>query len=191
MTYPLEPQRLSISPLTAADLRSFVEYRSDPEIARYQGWDAPYSETKASELIESQAGIDLPPKGEWLQLAIHLSSTGELIGDLALHALDESHEGYEIGFTVAKRFQGQGYAKEATTVLIENLVCEFGAKRFIATPDNRNVPSIRLLESLGFIKRPEKSWDELFKGENVTVDYFELVHAVAASDGNDRACQRD
>ncbi len=70
-------------------------------------------------------------------------------------------------------------------MLIENLVCEFGAKRFIATPDNRNVPSIRLLESLGFIKRPEKSWDEFFKGENVTVDYFELVHAVAASDGND------
>ena len=176
MTYPLETQRLSIRPLAEADLRSFVEYRSDPEIARYQGWDTPYSETKASELIESQAGIDLPSKGEWLQLAIHLTETGELIGDLALHALDEPQEGYEIGFTVSKAFQGQGYAKEASAALIEHLVREIGARRFIATPDSRNLPSIKLLESLGFVQRPEKSWDEFFKGENVTVDYFELVH---------------
>ena len=74
-------------------------------------------------------------------------------------------------------FQGLGYAKEAVSALIEYLAQEVDAKKFIATPDSRNLPSIKLLKSLGFVQRPEKSWDEFFKGEHVTVDYFELVHA--------------
>ncbi len=176
MTYPMETRRLRIGPLTQGDLHAFAAYRSDPEIARFQSWDTPYSEAKAMELIQSQRGIELPSKGEWLQLAIHLTESGELIGDLALHSLEEPEEGFEIGFTLAQRFQGQGYAKEAASALIDLLIRGQGAKRFIATPDRRNLPSIKLLESLGFIQRLEKSWEEFFKGENVTVDYFELVH---------------
>ncbi len=177
IAYPIETPRLIIRPLAEADLESFVQYRSDPEIARYQGWDAPFSETKARELIESQAGIDLPQKGEWLQLAILLKASGKHIGDLALHQLDEPDVEFEIGFTIANRFQRKGFAKEAVAALIESLVRQLGAKRCIATPDRRNLPSIRLLASLGFVQIPEKSWDEFFKGENVTVDFFELVHA--------------
>ncbi len=177
MTYPLKTNRLRIQPLSKEDAAEFATYRSDPEIARYQTWDSPYTQAQALELIESQAGLDLPPNGEWLQLGIHLNESGELIGDLALHALDAAEPSFEIGYTIAKRFQGQGYAKEAASALIEYLMREVGSKRFIATPDRRNLPSIRLLQSLGFTQRPEKSWDEFFKGENVTVDFFELVHA--------------
>ncbi len=177
MPYPIKTRRLRIEPLTQGDLHAFAAYRSDPEIARFQSWDTPYSEAKAMELIQSQVGVELPSKGEWLQLAIHLTESGELIGDLALHSLAEPAEGFEIGFTLAQQFHGLGYAKEAASALIDFLIREQGAKRFIATTDRRNLPSIRLLQSLGFTQRPEKSWEEFFKGENVTVEYFELVHA--------------
>ncbi len=176
MIYPLKTIRLRIKPLSKEDSADFAAYRSDPEIARYQSWDTPYSKAQALELIESQTGMNLPPKGQWLQLGIYLIETGELIGDLALHALEETEPSFELGYTISKRFQGQGYAKEAVATLMENLTREVGAKRFIATPDSRNLPSIKLLQSLGFMQRPERSWDEFFKGENVTVDYFELVH---------------
>ncbi len=175
MIYPIFTSRLNISPLARADAKEFSDYRSDPEIARYQSWDTPYREAQALALIESQSGIELPPKGEWLQLAIRRSDSDELVGDLALHALESKRE-FELGYTIAKAFQGRGYAREATAALIDFLIRNQGARRFIATPDSRNLPSIKLLISLGFVQKPEKSWSEFFKGEDVTVDYFELVH---------------
>jgi RimJ/RimL family protein N-acetyltransferase len=39
----LDTNRLSLRPMQDADLEPFAAYRSDPEVARYQGWDAPYS----------------------------------------------------------------------------------------------------------------------------------------------------
>jgi RimJ/RimL family protein N-acetyltransferase len=118
----------------------------------------------------------LPAKGDWLQIGIHLSETDELVGDLALHHLDELAPGFEIGFTVARKHQNLGYAKEAASRLIGELRDALGVNRFMATSDRRNIASIKVLNSLGFEQRADKSWDEEFKGELVTVDYFELVH---------------
>jgi RimJ/RimL family protein N-acetyltransferase len=176
MTFPLRSERLTIQPLTLEQLETFVGYRSDAEIARFQSWDAPYSASQALELIQSQKDMHLPPKGEWLQLAILLIDSGEHIGDLALHYLDEPGFGFEIGFTIAKGFQGRGFAKEAVAELVSCMTQELKAQRIVATSDRRNLPSIRVLNHLGFAQRTDKSWDEYFKGEDVTVDYFELVH---------------
>jgi RimJ/RimL family protein N-acetyltransferase len=175
MDFPLSTQRLSLAPLTLADLSGFVAYRSDQEVARYQTWDAPYSEAKALELIANQINVTLPAKGDWLQIGIHLSETDELVGDLALHQLDDQKPGFEIGFTVARQHQNLGYAKEAAARLIGELKDALGVNRFVATSDRRNVASIKVLSSLGFTQRADKSWEEQFKGELVTVDYFELV----------------
>ncbi|MEY2826106.1 MAG: hypothetical protein RLZZ122_470 [Actinomycetota bacterium] len=172
MNFPLRTSRLIIEPLAPRDATSFANYRSDPEIARYQSWNTPYSEAQAIALIESQIGLQLPPKGEWLQLAVRIQATDAHVGDLALHTLEDDGD-FELGYTIAKAFQGQGYAREATAALIDFLNRNHGATRFIATPDSRNLPSIKLLFSLGFVQKKEKSWSEFFKGEDVTADYFE------------------
>jgi RimJ/RimL family protein N-acetyltransferase len=170
----LTTARLQISPLRVKDLDAFVEYRQDPQIARYQSWEPSFSKEQGIGLIQSQAGVSFPEKGDWLQLALHRLETDELIGDLALHSLEGGETAFEIGFTIAKKHQGQGYAKEGAKKLVEFLFDEHSANRIIATPDSRNLPSIKLLEALGFVKLPEKSWTEDFKGENVTVDFYEL-----------------
>ena len=41
MTLPLTTARLVLRPLDARDLTAFVAYRSDPDIARHQGWETP------------------------------------------------------------------------------------------------------------------------------------------------------
>ena len=43
----LETDRLKLRPFQMSDLDPFVAYRSDPEVARYQGWDAPYPVEKS------------------------------------------------------------------------------------------------------------------------------------------------
>jgi len=170
----LATARLHISPLGVKDLDAFVQYRKDPRIARYQSWEPTYSKEQGMDLIQSQAGVSLPEKGDWLQLALHNIQTGELIGDLALHSLEGSEPAFEIGFTIARKNQGQGYAREAAQKLLDYLFEELSATRIIATSDARNLPSIRLLTALGFVRQPGESWNEQFKGEIVTVDLYEL-----------------
>lgn len=156
------------------DLEAFVAYRREPSVARYQSWDTSYSLEQGQALIESQAGVQLPAGGEWLQLAIHSISTRELLGDLALHRLADSEQTFEIGYTLAPAHQGKGFGREAVSRLLRFLADEIGADVVIATPDRRNQPSIKLLTALGFQRDPSKSWDEEFKGERVTVDFFEI-----------------
>ncbi len=175
MIYPLLTERLIIEPLALSDLEPFVKYRQDPAIARYQSWDESYSLDQGRELIESQAGVLMPELGEWLQLGLHNRNSGQLIGDVAINALADQMDCFEIGFTVAKEFQGLGYANDAVSNVLEHLVAEEGAKKFIATPDSRNEASIRLLVSLGFQQNASKTWNEEFKGETVTVYYFEKI----------------
>lgn len=173
MPYPLLTERLRIQPLAMGNIDTFVEYRQDPHIARFQSWDCSYSRDQAVELIESQLGVVMPDLGDWLQLAIHLSVSNAHIGDLAIHRVVNQDGVFELGFTIATQYQRQGYAKEAVRALIEFLRAEAGATRAIATTDSRNISSIRLLESMNFMQDKTKSWTEEFKGEVVTVDYFE------------------
>ncbi|MFM1784602.1 MAG: hypothetical protein RLZZ579_879, partial [Actinomycetota bacterium] len=42
MTFPLRSEHLTIQPLAIEQLETFVGYRSDAEIARFQSWDAPF-----------------------------------------------------------------------------------------------------------------------------------------------------
>jgi RimJ/RimL family protein N-acetyltransferase len=175
MAYPLLTPRLSIEPLNLSDLDAFVSYRQDAEIARFQSWDTNYSAEQALELIESQAGVLLPLQGQWLQLAVHEQISGELVGDLALHSQTDSQSVFEIGFTIAIKHQGHGFAREAVSKLMSFLFSEVGAQKIVANTDRRNSPSIRLLLNLGFEFHPSKSWTENFKDEIATVDYFDCL----------------
>jgi aminoglycoside 6'-N-acetyltransferase len=156
------------------DLDTLVTYRQDPEIARFQGWETSYSIHQAIDLIESQAGSVLPKKGEWIQLAINCLLTQEHVGDLAIKSVENEDATFELGFTIAKQHQGQGFAKEAASKLMNYLASEAGAKRFIATTDSRNIASVKVLTSLGFKQNISKGWTEHFKNEEVTVAYFEV-----------------
>jgi len=172
--YPLVTPRVSIEPLSLRDVVEFVRYRQDPIVARFQGWETSYSEEDAVRLIGSHVGVDIPAQGDWVQLAIHHRETGELLGDLALHSVTESDSTFELGFTIAPQHQGLGYATEAASALINHLFTKVGAAKIIATTDRRNSASISVLVALGFTGDPLRNWTEVFKGEEVEMDFFEV-----------------
>jgi aminoglycoside 6'-N-acetyltransferase len=173
MAYPIFTERLSIKPLVMADINTFVAYRQDPDIARFQGWETTYSKNQAIDLIQSQAGSLFPEKGEWLQLAICSLVDQEHLGDLGIKSVEDADATFQLGFTIAKQHQGRGFAKEAASNLMSYLVLEAGAKKFIATTDSRNTASIKVLSGLGFQQNISKGWTETFKNEVVDVEYFE------------------
>ncbi|MBN8657872.1 MAG: GNAT family N-acetyltransferase, partial [Anaerolineae bacterium] len=109
----LHTQRLLIRNFTASDLEAFLAYRNDPEVAKYQSWSVPYSREKAEALIREMQDVHAPKVNDWLQLAIELKTTGELIGDVAFVIKADDIRQAVIGFTIASAHQKQGYITEA------------------------------------------------------------------------------
>jgi RimJ/RimL family protein N-acetyltransferase len=123
-----ETERLIIRPFELTDAEVFSTYRSDPSVARYQGWEAPYPLEKAIEFIQQIQQWKPEMLGEWLQLAMVRKDTGEMIGDCAFYILKDGKQA-EIGMTLAKDAQGFGYGREATIQLLVYLFDELGMRR--------------------------------------------------------------
>ena len=93
-------------PFRDSDLPSFLGYRSDPEVARYQSWDVPYGVDQAAAVIAEMKAKTPGVPGEWYQIAIELKPTGEHIGDCAFHIPREDPGQAEIGFTLSRASSG-------------------------------------------------------------------------------------
>jgi RimJ/RimL family protein N-acetyltransferase len=154
-------ERLTLRRFTPGDAEAFAAYRSDPEVARYQSWDAPLPLADATRKVEEFANGD-PAAPGWFQYAVDLD--GVLIGDLGLN-LDANLKQAELGFTLAPAYQGQGYATEAVRGLLDNLFVERKLHRVSAECDARNTASARLLERVGFQREGLRRSHTWFKGE--------------------------
>jgi RimJ/RimL family protein N-acetyltransferase len=160
----LRTPRLLLRSFVPADATTFAGYRSDPEIARYQGWEAPFDVPQAEAFIASMARVVPGTPGAWYQLAACLRDTGEQIGDTAFRVLlDEPKQG-EIGFTLARPHHGRGYATEAVEGLLGYLFDSLTLHRVRAICDVENAPSARVLERLGFRREGQLLENTWFKG---------------------------
>ena len=101
------------------DLDAFVAYRSDPETARYQSWEAPYRPSQARQFLQELEAIH--PKAE--------------IG----FTLAPQHQGYGYATEAVRRLLHY--------LLI--LLIERGKHRVRATCDDRNTNSAAVLERVG------------------------------------------
>ena len=145
----LAADRIALRRFGPADLTTFVTYRSDPDVARYQSWDAPYPLADGERMIASLLETHPDTPGEWFQYALVLRSTQELIGDCAAGTDQQDPRQAEIGFTLRPEFQGRGYATEGTHTLLRYLFAARGKHRVTARCDPRNTASARVLERLG------------------------------------------
>jgi aminoglycoside 6'-N-acetyltransferase len=160
----LETPRLVLRPFAEEDLDAFVAYRSDPEVARYQSWAAPYPPEKARQLLAEVKEARPGHPGEWNQLAILRKAEPGLVGDLAFRALESDPRQGEIGFTLARAHQGRGYAREAAGRLLDYLFGDLGLHRVVAVCDVENLASARLLERLGMRREAHHVENVWFKG---------------------------
>ena len=156
--------RLIIRRFRIGDLKAFVAYRKDPEVARFQSWDK-YTAAQAKVLLQQQRKL-LPGKpGKWVQFAIEQKSTKALIGDCALKVEGREHPQGELGFTLAGTAQGQGFGGEAVTALLDYAFGKLHLHRITALTDCRNRPAAKLLERLGFHREGHFLRSGFFKGE--------------------------
>ena len=174
----LESPRLRIRRFRAGDAAVFASYRSDPNVARLQGWEVPYSLDEAQRFVESLAGVSPGKPGTWFQFAVDLRANGALIGDCALRTMRTDPRQAELGFSFATPYQRQGYASEAVQCVLGYTFATLEMHRVFSITDTRNEPAQRLLERLGFRREGHFVEGTWFKGEWVS----EFLYAQLASE---------
>jgi RimJ/RimL family protein N-acetyltransferase len=158
----LPGQRCSLRPFLESDLEVFAAYRADPNVARFQSWSS-YSLDDARQLYATLGKTVFGAPGTWFQIAIAGRQDDALLGDCAVHFLEDGRQ-VEIGFTLARQHQGKGFAKEALSLLLDYLFTQMGKHRVIAITDAENHPARKLLLGLGFRQEAHYIQNVFFKG---------------------------
>src|SRR6185295_18465679 len=79
----VETPRLLLRRFRAGDLDTFIAYRNDPEVARYQGWES-CSDAEGRDFIAEQSSQPLFQPGTRTQIAVEARDSGVHVGDCAL-----------------------------------------------------------------------------------------------------------
>jgi RimJ/RimL family protein N-acetyltransferase len=175
MPFFLETNRLLIRLFHDSDLESFVAYRNDPEVAKYQGWNTPYTLDQGREFIEKMKIAVPGTVGEWFQAAVELKNSGEMIGDVAFFLMKNDPQQVYLGYSFARPHWSHGYASEAVRRLLEYLFVDLSLHRVVAETDVENIPSIRLLERIGFRLEAHHIENIWFKGSYASEYHHALL----------------
>jgi RimJ/RimL family protein N-acetyltransferase len=100
MTPTLKTNSLIIRQFNQTDLEMFANYRAQRSVAKVKSW-TDYTYNDAIALFERTDYSSFGQADNWHQLAIIEKHSDKLLGDLAVHLIDEAQ--VEIGFTVAPK----------------------------------------------------------------------------------------
>jgi [ribosomal protein S5]-alanine N-acetyltransferase len=155
----LETERLIIRPIQSGDLEDFLEYRSDPKVCEFQGFQT-MSRERAAKFIKRVENAEFGIGGEWIQLGVELKSENKVIGDIGLKPEKDETRVVEFGVSFSTKYRKQGFAKEALAEVFDLLFDRVGIHRIIGITDVKNENCIKLLKSLSF--RSEAAFKKSF-----------------------------
>jgi [ribosomal protein S5]-alanine N-acetyltransferase len=170
----LTTPRLKIRNLRESDLDAFHQYRSNPGITKYQGFD-PFTREQALDFINEQKEKVFGVPGAWVQYGIEKNDNRHLVGDCAIHLQNDDPHIAGLGITISDLYQRMGYAKEAMGGLMNFLFRVNGIHRIVETVDAENEASIQLLKSLSFRQSGHFIENIFFKGKWGSEYQFEML----------------
>jgi RimJ/RimL family protein N-acetyltransferase len=159
----LRSLRLCLRRVRPEDAPSMAGYRSLPEVARFQSWES-FGPDDAARMIAGQAEVMPDTPGTWLQLALVLQASGQVIGDCGIHFRRDEARQVELGITLAPAHQGRGLAKEALDTVLGYVFDSLGKHRASAVTDAENQSAAGLFRSLGFRQEARFVEHVWFKG---------------------------
>ena len=140
--------RLLLRPFDLPDAPLVQRLCGDYAVAATTLLPYPYPDGLAELWIASLLeGIE---RGDAAAFAVTLAEDGSLIGGVRLR-IDTEHSRAELGFWVASRCWGRGYATEAVRAVIEYGFSTLGLHRVHAMNFSRNPASGRVMEKCGML----------------------------------------
>ncbi|XP_010469639.1 PREDICTED: uncharacterized protein LOC104749663 [Camelina sativa] len=140
----LPPGRVSLRSMTLSDVDDYMVWATDPEVARFCTWEPCTSRDEAIKYITDRV-LTHP----WLR-AICIEDDRP-IGYILIMAVDNIRK--EIGYVLARKYWGKGFATEAVRLVTAEIFKEFPEiERVEALVDVENVGSQKVLEKVGFTR---------------------------------------
>jgi RimJ/RimL family protein N-acetyltransferase len=160
----LQGPRLRLSTLKENEKESYARLALDENNNRYWGYDY-QNDLKAGEEATPEyfyEGVksDLEEK-RFVTYAIH-DEKGSFIGEAVLYRFT-SLKSAELGTRLFKEYQGKGYAKEALSLLLAYAKDVLSLKTIYVESYFENLPSIHLIESLGFFRESAHDGKYLYR----------------------------
>ncbi len=172
---PMVTERLRLRRSVPADAEAISAYRSDPVVHRYQGWERTDPDGVREEIADMAARR--PGEPGWVQFSVEVLETGEFVGDVGLSPAEDEHGVIKIGYTIAPRAQGRGYATEAVRALIRYAFDVLEAEVVRAYASAENTPSLRVAEKAGMVL--VERFERTYEGETWQGVRYELARADA------------
>lgn len=146
----LETPRLFFRPHEPGDREAYCAMEQDPEFRRYVG-GAPRTREAAEERFAGALTLNPSRLRVW---ATVLRSSGDYIGRCGVYPHIEDGrtipgEGV-LAFYLTRSYWGQGLATEAGAAFVRFGFDELGLQKIVATVQEGNRASLRVLEKLGF-----------------------------------------
>ena len=140
----IQTPRLTIRRIVESDWQAAQNIWADFSRSEYAQYDKPHDTDDESVRARIAKWGKYAESMEHMFFAVCL--TGEMVGYIAFNIREH---GYEIGYCFHSSAHGKGYAGEALRALIAHLKT-LGIAHFSAGTAINNLPSVRLLLSLGF-----------------------------------------
>ena len=159
----LNGPRLRLRWMDQDDLEGLFGVFSDRDALRWWRHPAFTSADDASIYLEQvHRGHE---HGDLFQWGVERELDNELIGTALLAGVDFVHGRAELRLLLKSKHWGQGYGREAATVLLAHAFGELGLRRLEAETPPANATSLKALEALGFKREGYLRQRWLVRGE--------------------------
>jgi len=151
-----ETKRLILRELEQGDSKAIFELFNEPEVMKYFS-NTPRSIEEAHERIQREINRYIEHGfGLW---ATVLKGTGKVIGQCGLLAqiVDEVKE-TEIGYTLARKYRGQGFATEAAKAIKNYGFNKLKFNRLISIIEPKNIASQKVALRTGLAFEKTTTW---------------------------------
>jgi RimJ/RimL family protein N-acetyltransferase len=140
--------RVLLRDFRPGDTRDVFSYASDPVVTRQAGW-RPHRTPYDSRLYIQRCLAD-----SWSPITFAIEHVAEkrVIGVVDIRTVSRWWGVGEIGYTLARRYWGQGYNVEAGRLLIDYGFARLGLRRIRGICDVDNRRSFRTMEKLGMVR---------------------------------------
>ncbi len=140
--YILKTKRCLIRKLRNSDWKYLKMISEDFRKTEYYIYDTdfPTEESRIKEITDMFVRSDMV-------FVVFTAETEDIMGSVCFY--DEG-DVYDIGYSFLSEYKGNGIAYEACTELMEYMMRNYVISKFTAQAALENIPSVKLLEKLGF-----------------------------------------
>lgn len=146
-TQSIRTKRLLLRQYRTGDERQMFEnFLSDPKVTKHVNW------VFHTDIKETQKFLEMhlekyPEDASFYGWGIEMG--GEIIGSIGAFDVDENIRACEIGYSLGSKYWGQGITTEAADAVLDFLFGEVGFNRVIASHNEGNTASGKVLKKIG------------------------------------------